>query len=219
MLSQDALKNQVAQAALAEIQEGMLLGMGTGSTTEALMHALAHNGPKLQGIIPSSQATETLLKQLRLPLASLGDGDPDLYLDGADQVTPQGYLIKGGGGALLREKILAQASKRFVCLVDESKQVPCLQGFAVPLEVVPMARSWIGRQVMGWGGSPVYRTGFITDNQQCILDVHHWDLTDPVSLDRSLNALPGVVAHGLFVQQKPQRILVGTQQGVVCIDV
>jgi ribose 5-phosphate isomerase A len=214
-MNQDALKQQVGQAALSFVKEGMMVGVGTGSTTRYFMEALATMKDRIAGTVASSVQTEQLLKSLGIPVFPLLEVDQiDLYVDGADEVDPHGRLIKGGGAALTREKILSFASKKFVCIIDKSKQVPLLGKFPVPVEVIPMARSIVAKAICSLGGDPSYRVGVTTDNGNILLDIHHFQLTDPQSMETKLNQIPGVVCNGIFSFQTPQVVLVGSEKGV-----
>lgn len=218
-MNQDTLKQQVGQAALSFVKEGMMVGVGTGSTTRYFMEALATIKNRIAGTVASSIQTEQLLKSLGIPVFSLLEVDQiDLYVDGADEVDPHGRLIKGGGAALTREKILSFAAKKFVCIVDKSKQVPVLGKFPVPVEVIPMARSIVAKAIYSLGGEPVYRSGVTTDNGNVLLDIHQLQLTDPKAIETKLNQIPGVVCNGIFAFQTPQIVLVGSEKGVEQIN-
>lgn len=213
--SQELLKTKVAQAALDYIKAGSILGIGSGSTINYLITALANIKHKIEGVVAASVETEKRLKQLNIPVLDLnGTGELTLYIDGADEVNPQLQLIKGGGGALTREKIIAAASKNFICIVDESKYVGVLGQKSLPLEVIPMGRSYVARELVKLGGFPVYREKFITDNGNIILDTQHWDFTDPIKLERLLNNIPGVVSNGLFAQRPANILLIASKDGI-----
>jgi ribose 5-phosphate isomerase A len=208
-------KHAVALAALAFVKPGMVLGIGTGSTVNAFIHALKDRKISLAGAISSSRGTSELLKAARIEELELNSTGPlDLYIDGADEATRQRALIKGGGAALTREKIVAAASKRFICIIDDSKLVDVLGRFALPVEVIPMARSQVARELVALGGRPVYRGGVVTDNGNVILDVHNLTLTDPVAFESTLNQITGVVCVGLFARRGADDLLVASDAGV-----
>ncbi len=218
-MNQDTLKQQVGHAALPFVKDGMMVGVGTGSTTRYFMEALASIKDRIAGTVASSIQTEKLLKSLGIPVFSLLEVDQiDLYVDGADEVDTHGRLIKGGGAALTREKILSFAAKKFVCIVDKSKQVSVLGKFPVPVEVIPMARSIVAKAICSLGGDPVYRAGVTTDNGNVLLDIHRLQLTDPQMVETKLNQIPGVVCNGIFSFQTPQVVLVGSEKGVSQIN-
>lgn len=213
--NQEMLKSKVAKAALDYIKVGSILGIGSGSTINYFIAALANIKHKIEGVVAASVETEKRLKQFNIPVLDLnGTGELALYIDGADEVNPQLQLIKGGGGALTREKILAAASKNFICIVDESKYVGVLGQKSLPLEVIPMGRSYVARELVKLGGFPIYRERFITDNGNIILDTQHWDFTDPIKLERLLNNIPGVVGNGLFAQRPANSLLMACKDGI-----
>lgn len=208
-MKQDQLKQQVAKAALQYVVEDDMVGVGTGSTVNFFIEELAKIKYKIEGAVASSKATEALLKQHAIPVIDLNSVNRlPVYIDGADEFNQHHYLIKGGGAALTREKITAAASQRFVCIVDQSKQVDVLGKFPLPIEVIPMARSYVARQVVKLGGNPSYREGVTTDNGNVILDVYDLNLIDPTSMEQSLNNIAGVVTNGLFAQRPADTILV-----------
>lgn len=214
-MSQQRLKIEAAQAALRYVEEGMVLGVGTGSTVNAFIDALAASGKRLEGAVSSSEETTRRLQALGVPVLELNHtGDLELYIDGADEVDEHKRLIKGGGGALTREKIIAQASRRFVCMVDESKCVNLLGEFPLPIEVIPMARALVSRKLVGLGGRPSLREGFTTDNGNLIVDVRNLDLVDPVSMEQAINQIPGVVTCGLFAQRPADVVIVAGEGGL-----
>jgi ribose 5-phosphate isomerase A len=193
----------------------MLLGIGTGSTVEQFIEALKDRKIRLEGAVSSSRATSEHLKRVGIPELELNStGDLPLYIDGADEATADGTLIKGGGGALTREKVIAAAAKRFVCIVDDSKLVDVLGKFPLPVEVIPMARSYVARQLVALGGQPVWRPGVVTDNGNAILDVHHLRIIDPRSLEAEVNQIAGVVTVGLFAQRGADELIVAGDGGV-----
>ena len=214
-MSQDDHKRPAAEAALDFIEVGMIVGVGTGSTTNCFIEALARVKGKIDGAVATSKATEERLREQRIPVLSLDNtGDLPLYVDGADEATRNLHLIKGGGGALTREKIVAAASERFVCIIDQSKLVDVLGGFPLPIEIIPMAQSYIGRQLVKLGGQPKLRAGFTTDNGNLIIDVHNLDLVNPVATEEQIDHLAGVVSNGLFARRGADALLVGGDQGV-----
>ncbi|AKS41425.1 ribose-5-phosphate isomerase RpiA [Wenzhouxiangella marina] len=214
-MSQERLKIEVAQAALKHVEDGMLLGVGTGSTVNAFIDQLAASGKRLEAAVSSSEATTERLKAIGVRVVELNHtGDLELYIDGADEVDEHKRLIKGGGGALTREKIIAGASRRFVCIVDASKCRPILGEFPLPIEVIPMARSFVARQLAKLGGQPALREGFTTDNGNLILDVRNLDLIDPVAMEDRINRIPGVVCCGLFAHRPADTVLVASEDGI-----
>ena len=217
-MSQQRLKIEVARAALKHVEDGMLLGVGTGSTVNAFIDELGASGIRLEGAVSSSEATTEKLKAIGVDVLDLNrTGDLALYIDGADEFDGHRRLIKGGGGALTRAKIIAGASKRFVCIVDESKRVDVVGEFPLPVEVIPMARSYVARQLTGLGGQPELREGFTTDNGNVILDVRNLDLVDPVKMETKINQLPGVVTCGLFAHRPADIVLMATENGIETI--
>ena len=214
-MSQARLKIEVAQAALAHVDAGMVLGVGTGSTVNAFMDALATAKLPLKGAVSSSDETTARLKAMGVDVLDLNHtGDLSLYIDGADEVDGHRRMIKGGGGALTREKIIAAAAREFICIVDETKCVNVLGEFPVPVEVIPMARAYVARQLVALGGQPALRDGITTDNGHLILDVRGLDLVDPVSTETAINQIAGVVSSGIFARRGADRVLVATETGV-----
>ena len=212
---QQRQKQQVAEAALAWVREDSILGVGTGSTVNCFIDALAASGIRLDAAVSSSEATSERLRSHGFEVRELNDtGTLDVYIDGADEFDPWRRLIKGGGGALTREKIIAAASRKFVCIVDESKKVGVLGAFPLPVEVVPMARSYVARQLVALGGQPELRQGFVTDNGNVILDVHNLDLVDPVAVEKRINNIAGVVTCGLFAVRPAEIVLMASASGV-----
>ena len=208
-----SLKRAAAEAALAYVPKGCVLGVGTGSTMIYFIRGLKKGW--VRGAVPSSKGTERALRKRGIRVLDLNQAKRvGLYVDGADEVNPSLQLMKGGGGALTREKILASAAKKFICIVDESKLVKRLGKFPIPLEVVPMARDQVAREVRKMGGRPVWRRDFVTDNGGEILDVHGWKVADPVRMERRLEAIPGVICAGVFGKRRADLLLVGTPQGV-----
>jgi ribose 5-phosphate isomerase A len=219
MNEQQLLKRQVGVAALAFLEEGMILGVGTGSTVNAMLDQLHDWAPRLKGAVSSSEASTLKLKALGIPVLDLNEVDSlGVYVDGADESNPRLELIKGGGAALTREKIIAAAARRFVCIADESKLVPTLGKFPLPVEVIPMARNLVARGLLALGGRPVHRAGVVTDNGNHILDVHGLAIADAVELETRINQLTGVVTVGLFALRPADVLLLGTPTGVRRID-
>ena len=215
-MSQDAGKRAAAQAALKHLVPGEPLGVGTGSTVNFFIEALAARKADVPGAASSSEASTARLKAIGIPVLDLNNtGTLSLYVDGADESDQHLRLIKGGGGALTREKIVAAASRKFVCIADESKLVPVLGKFPLPVEVIPMARSYVAREIVRRGGQPVLRENFTTDNGNVILDVRNLHITDPVALETDLNQLAGVVCVGLFARRPADLLLLGTAGGAV----
>ncbi len=211
-------KRRAAEAALPYIEAGQILGIGTGSTVTQLIEVLKDRKFELAGAVSSSRDTSAKLRAAGIEELELNEaGALTLYIDGADEATPSGSLIKGGGAALTREKVIAAASARFVCIIDDSKLVDVLGRFALPVEVIPMARSFVARRLVAMGGLPVYREGVVTDNGNVILDVHHLSLTDPQGFETELNQLPGVVTVGLFARRGADVLLVAGDSGVSTI--
>ena len=214
-MSSDEQKRRVAEAAVRYVPEGSILGVGTGSTVNHFIAALAARRIPLAGAVSSSEASTKLLRAAGIEVLDLNAaGDLEVYVDGADEATRHLHLIKGGGAALTREKIVAAASRRFVCIVDESKVVPVLGRFPLPVEVIPMARSYVARQLVKLGGDPVLRDAVVTDNGNVILDVHNLSITDPRSLESEINQITGVVANGIFARRPADVLLVGREGGV-----
>lgn len=204
-------KRLAAEKALEYVQDGMIVGVGTGSTVAYFIDGLARIKHRIKGAVSSSEQSTARLKEHGIEVMELNHtGTLSLYVDGADECDGNKCLIKGGGAALTREKIIAEASKQFVCIVDPSKQVPVLGKFPLPVEVIPMARSLVARQIRDMtGGQPAWREGVVTDNGNQILDIHHLQITDPVKLERDLNQLPGVVCVGLFARRPADVVIVG----------
>ncbi|MFA9485269.1 MULTISPECIES: ribose-5-phosphate isomerase RpiA [unclassified Moraxella] len=212
-----AQKQAAAKAALNYIQDGMILGVGTGSTVNCLIELLPQ--VKLKGAVSSSRVTEEKLATLGIEIFDLNTvGELDLYIDGADEIDAQGNMIKGGGGALTREKIVAAASKSFVCMVDESKIVQKLGKFPVAIEVLPQARSYVARELVKLGGDPVYREGFVTDYGNVILDTYDLDIASPVQLEEALNNIVGVVCNGIFAHQSANIMLKASDASVETVS-
>jgi ribose 5-phosphate isomerase A len=214
-LSASEKKQRAAETALKFIRDGSVLGVGTGSTVNALIELLGPWQSRLRGAVSSSEASSIRLRSLGIPLLDLNEvTDLDIYIDGADEANPRRELIKGGGAALTREKIVAAAAQRFICIVDDSKLVEVLGRFPLPVEVIPMARSLVARELVRLGGRPVWRQGTITDNGNHILDVHDLTITEPRALEATINQIVGVVTVGLFAARPADVLVVGTDDGV-----
>lgn len=207
------LKKLAAEKALDYLEDGMVVGVGTGSTVAYFIDALAGWKDRIAGAVSSSEQSTARLKAHGIDVIDLNAAGPlALYVDGADECDGHKRLIKGGGAALTREKIIAEASERFVCIIDPSKQVEVLGRFPLPVEVIPMARSLVAREIQRLsGGQPVWRDGVVTDNGNVILDVHHLSITDPLALERELNQIPGMVSVGLFARRPADVVIVGGQ--------
>ncbi len=217
-MTQDELKRAVAQAAIAYVPEDCIVGVGTGSTANFFIDELARIKHKVRGAVASSEASAQRLQGHGIKVVSLNDaGSLPVYVDGADEITRHLHMIKGGGGALTREKIVAAASKKFICVCDQSKLVDVLGKFPLPIEVIPMARSYVARQLVVLGGRPQLREGFTTDNGNLILDVHGLNILNPVELETTLNSIAGVVTNGLFARRAADVLLLGTANGVQTI--
>jgi ribose 5-phosphate isomerase A len=214
-MDKDYGKRTAAEAALKYVKRGEVIGVGTGSTVNFFIEALASMRDDLPGAVSSSNASSERLKKVGIEVLDLNSAGPlGLYVDGADESNARLQLIKGGGGALTREKIVAAASKTFVCIVDESKVVDVLGRFPLPVEVIPLARSYVARELVKLGGSPELRTGFTTDNGNVILDVHGLSITDPAALETRVTLIPGVVTVGVFALRPADVLLVGSASGV-----
>jgi ribose 5-phosphate isomerase A len=215
LLDSTEKKRRAARAALEFVEHGMVLGVGTGSTVAELIKALKNSGIRLQGAVSSSRQTSEALRAAGIPELELNAaGELPLYIDGADEATANGTLIKGGGAALTREKVLAEASKKFICIIDDSKLVKVLGAFPLPVEVIPMARSYVARRLVTLGGQPVWREGVVTDNGNVILDVHNLDLEDPAAFETAANQIAGVVTVGLFARRRADLLIVAGSGGV-----
>lgn len=211
----DALKLKVGQEALKYVKDDMILGLGSGTTVNAFIEVLKEVKQRLEGCVVASKATEKLVRALGIPVLELNAvGNFALYIDGADEVNMLREVVKGGGGALAREKVLAGAAKEWICIVDESKVVKRLGQFPVAVEVLPMARSFVARELVKLGGDPVYREGVLTDNQNHILDVHHLEILKPIELETAIKMIPGVVENGIFANRTADKVLVAGQSGV-----
>ena len=214
-MDQTAKKMSVAKAALQYIEPGVVLGVGTGSTVNCLIDFLPSLSGRIEAVVSSSTATTRRLEEAGFTVAPLRDvGDIDVYIDGADEATKHRQLIKGGGGALTREKILAAASRKFVCIIDDSKLVGMLGKFPLPIEVLPMAQSFVARKLVKMRGQPIWRENFVTDNGNHILDVHNLSITNPPELETRINQIPGVIANGIFAQRGADVLLIAAETGV-----
>jgi len=204
-------KRLAGEKAIEYVEDGMIVGVGTGSTVAYFIDALARIRDRIAGAVSSSEQSTARLRQHGIDVLELNDTGPlSLYVDGADECDPHKRLIKGGGAALTREKIIAEASAKFVCIIDPAKQVDVLGRFPLPIEVIPMARSLVAREIVArTGGQPVWREGVVTDNGNVVLDVHHLRIADPAGLERELNQVPGVVSVGLFARRPADVVIVG----------
>lgn len=219
LVDQQAMKEQVAEAAIARIAaldaDQLVLGIGTGSTAECFIRRLPELSARIDTTVSSSERSEALLRELGLPVSDLNSAGPlDAYIDGADEANEALQLIKGGGAALTREKIVAAASGFFLCIADESKLVATLGAFPLPVEVIPMARSYVARELVALGGQPVWREGVTTDNGNVILDVHGLSISEPLKLEQEINGIVGVVCSGLFAHRPADELMLGTPNGV-----
>ncbi len=213
-MNAEELKRQAAEAALEYLPEGGVLGIGTGSTVNHFIDLLADVRGRYEGAVSSSEASTERLKKIGMPVLDLNAvGELEIYVDGADESNRQLHLIKGGGGALTREKIIAAASRKFVCIADESKLVDVLGRFPLPVEVIPMARSYVARELVKLGGTPVWRENFVTDNGNIILDVHNLEILEPVKLETEINQIAGVVTVGIFGHRPADVLILGTPEG------
>lgn len=218
-MTQDELKKAVAQAAIdyiaPRLESDSIIGVGTGSTANFFIDMLAGLKNEFDGAVASSEATAKRLKSHGIPVYDLNSaGELEFYVDGADETNDRLELIKGGGAALTREKIVAAVAKTFICIADDSKLVGILGTFPLPVEVIPMARSHVGREIVRLGGDPVYREGVVTDNGNIILDVHNLDISQPIRVEERLNNIVGVVTNGLFARRRADLLLLGTKNGV-----
>lgn len=218
-MDQLTMKKMAAQAALQYVQPDSIVGVGSGSTVNCFIEALGSIKEQIKGAVAASKASEELLRQQGIEVFSANDvSGLDIYVDGADEINPQKMMIKGGGAALTREKIVAALAKNFICIVDSSKQVDVLGStFALPVEVIPMARSQVARKLVSLGGSPEYREGVVTDNGNVILDVYNFKIMNPVELEKELNNVAGVVTNGIFALRPADIVIVGTPEGAKVI--
>lgn len=214
-MTQDEMKLAVAQAAIEHVVSNTIIGIGTGSTANFFIDELAKIKHKINGTVASSEASAARLRGHGIEVLDLNSvSELSVYIDGADETNHYGHLIKGGGGALTREKIVAAVAKKFICIVDETKVVDIMGKFPLPVEVIPMARSYVARELVKLGGQPVYREGFVTDNGNVILDVHNLQIMEPTKLEDQLNNITGVVTNGLFALRPADVVLIGTPTGV-----
>ena len=216
LMSQDRKKKNAAKIAIDYVKNNSIIGVGTGTTINFFIEELGKNKDLIDGVVSSSVATEKLLREQHIPVLPLNSViDLPIYIDGADEVTHNKHLIKGGGGALTREKIVAAASKRFICIIDDSKLVPLLGGFPLPVEVIPMAQSYVAREIAKLGGQPELRQDFLTDNGNIILDIHNLKIENPSELENQLNQITGVVTNGLFAKRPADTLIIATDDGIV----
>jgi len=214
-VDQNQKKKAAAEAAIQYISNDTIVGVGTGSTVNFFIDALAQHKHKIRGAVSSSDASTIRLKSHGIEVFDLNEIDSlDIYVDGADEITEHKHMIKGGGAALTREKILSAVAKTFICIIDDTKQVSVLGSFPLPVEVIPLARSYVAREIVKLGGDPVYRQGVVTDNGNQILDVHNLKILEPPKLETSLNQIVGVVTNGLFAHRGADIVLTGTSEGV-----
>jgi len=217
-MSTENLKIEAATAALQYIEDDMTIGVGTGSTVHYFIEALKNDKNRIEAAVASSIDTQNKLKAIGIPVVEMTSVNHiDLYVDGADEVNSHKQLIKGGGGALTREKIIAYNSKKFICIVHKAKCVDILGEFPLPVEVIPMARSTVAREIVKLGGNPTYRENYTTDNGNIILDVYGLKIMKPIELENELNQIPGIVCNGIFARQTPDIVLVASQSGVESI--
>ena len=218
-MNQLEMKKIAAQAALQFVKPDMIVGVGSGSTVNCFIEALGTLKDQIKGAVAASKNSEALLREQGIEVFSTNDvSSLDIYVDGADEINPQKMMIKGGGAALTREKIVAALAKNFICIVDSSKQVDVLGStFPLPIEVIPMARSQVARQLVTLGGAPEYREGVVTDNGNIILDVHNFAIMNPVEMEKELNNIAGVVTNGVFALRPADTVIVGTPDGAKII--
>ena len=215
-MSQEQKKRNATKAAIEHINNNAVIGVGTGSTVNFFIEELAKNKGLIDGAVSSSVATENLLKQHNIPVVPLNSViELPIYIDGADEATKNKHLIKGGGGALTREKIIAAASEQFVCIIDDTKLVPLLGNFPLPVEVVPMAQSYVAREITKLGGQPELRQNFTTDNGNVILDIHNMKIENPSEIENKLNQITGVVTNGLFAKRPADVLIIASDNEVI----
>ncbi|MDP8170316.1 ribose-5-phosphate isomerase RpiA [Pasteurella skyensis] len=219
-MDQLSMKRKAAEAALKYVKPDTIIGVGSGSTVNCFIEALGTLDFPIEGAVAASKESGKRLQALGIEVFDANQVSAlDIYIDGADEITPQGYMIKGGGAALTREKIVSSLAKRFICIVDKSKQVDVLGStFALPVEVIPMARSYVARQLVALGGSPEYREGVITDNGNVILDVYNFNIIEPLKMEHTINNIAGVVTNGIFAQRFANITIVGTPEGAKIIE-
>ncbi|WP_337880890.1 ribose-5-phosphate isomerase RpiA [Rheinheimera sp.] len=218
-MTQDQLKKNAAWTALDYVPRNTIVGVGTGSTVNHFIDALATIKDEILGAVSSSVASTEKMQALGIKVLDLNEVESfSVYVDGADEITPRKHMIKGGGAALTREKIVAAVAEQFICIVDQSKQVGVLGKFPLPVEVIPMARAYVARELVKLGGTPVWREGVVTDNGNIILDVHGLSITEPEVLEQQINNLVGVVTNGIFARRAANLVLVGTPQGTLVLN-
>ena len=214
-MTQDDKKKAAAYAALEYVEKDTIIGVGTGSTVNYFIDALATIKNDIIGAVSSSEASTAKLKEYGIEVFDLNEvSELSVYVDGADEINAYNHMIKGGGAALTREKIVSAVAKQFICIVDDTKNVDILGGFPLPVEVIPMARSYVARELVKLGGDPVYRQGVVTDNGNVILDVHNLQIAEPMTLENQINSIVGVVTNGLFANRAADVVLVGAEDGV-----
>jgi ribose 5-phosphate isomerase A len=214
-MDQNQKKQAAAEAAIEFVSNDAIIGVGTGSTVNYFIDALAGEKHRIRGAVSSSDASTALLKSHGIDVFDLNEVDSlDIYVDGADEITEHKHMIKGGGAALTREKIVSAVAKQFICIVDDTKHVPVLGKFPLPIEVIPLARSYVSRELVKLGGDPVYRQGIVTDNGNQIIDVHNLEILDPPALESKINEIVGVVTNGLFAHRGADVVLTGSENGV-----
>ena len=214
-MDQNQKKQAAAEAAIEFVSNDAIIGVGTGSTVNYFIDALAGEKHRIRGAVSSSDASTALLKSHGIDVFDLNEVDSlDIYVDGADEITEHKHMIKGGGAALTREKIVSAVAKQFICIVDDTKHVPVLGKFPLPIEVIPLARSYVSRELVKLGGDPVYRQGVVTDNGNQIIDVHNLEILDPPALESKINEIVGVVTNGLFAHRGADVVLTGSENGV-----
>jgi len=217
-MSQDTMKHAAAKAALQYVEQDAVIGVGTGSTVNYFIEYLTEIKNKVAGAVASSKATAVLLKKIGIQLVDLNSVDNlAVYIDGADEVNQELQMIKGGGGALTMEKIVASVAQKFICIADQGKKVSILGKFPLPIEVIPMARSYVARELVKLGGNPVYRQGFVTDSNNVILDVWNLEILNPLQLEKTINNIAGVVENGIFALRRADILLLGSENGVITI--
>jgi ribose 5-phosphate isomerase A len=210
MFNQDQMKQIAGEAAIKYIKQDMVIGVGTGSTVKYFIDKLSTMRNDIKGVVSSSLQSTELLKTYNIPVLDLNSvGQVDIYIDGADEINHYLEMIKGGGGALTKEKIITACSKKFICIADESKYVPKLGTFPLPIEVIPMARSYVAREILKLGGTPDWRSGVLTENGNYILDIHHLDIQKPIELEEKINNIVGVVTNGLFAKRSADILILG----------
>ncbi|MDP8051814.1 ribose-5-phosphate isomerase RpiA [Pasteurella atlantica] len=219
-MDQLSMKKQAAKTALKYVKPETIIGVGSGSTVNCFIEALGSMKDQIKGAVAASKESEKRLRELGIEVFDANQvSSLDVYIDGADEITPQGYMIKGGGAALTREKIVSSLAKKFICIVDKSKQVDVLGStFALPVEVIPMARSYVARQLVALGGSPEYREGVVTDNGNVILDVYNFNIIEPLKMEHTINNIAGVVTNGIFAQRFANITIVGSPDGTKIIE-